>query len=78
MLVAGWAAKQWAIGEEGGRGVPAEGVGIKGWATLGAACGVGSSTMGWLAGGAAAGLGNGQVVIAPRGSSWQAATASRS
>ena len=69
---------QGAVGEEGVRGVPAEGGGSKGGATLGAACGVGSSSMGWLADGAAAGVGNGRAVIAPRGSGWQATTASRS
>ena len=76
--IAGWAAKQGAVGEEGGRGVPAEGGGSKKGATWGAACEVGSSSMGWLAGGAAAGVGNGRAVIAPWGSGWQAAAASRS
>ena len=78
MPAAGWAAKQGANGEEGGRGVPLEGGWQQGGATLGAVCGVDSSSMGQLAGGAAAGAGNGRVVAVPWGSSWQAAIASLS
>ena len=76
VLVASWAVKQGAIGEELVREVPVEGGDSKGEAILEAACRLGSSSMVRLVGGAAAGTSNGRGVTALWGSSWQAAIAS--
>ena len=78
VLVAGWAAKWWAIGQEGGWGVPTEGGGNKRGAILEADYRAGSFAMGKLAVGLAARVGNGQGLTALQGSHWQATIASQS